>query len=317
MTPPPLTLTQAATRPPSAGPSAARSALLSVSALVHVMVVSAVVALTVSLWLLIGLDGRRYYTTPLGVRGYDPMHAVLRPSGPVGQSLGVAGALLLLVPFAYMLRKRFAKAKGVGNLKTLLEVHIFCGIVGPVLITYHTAFKFNGLVSVAYWSMVLVALSGFVGRYLYVRIPRTIRGAELSEAELASRAQALREDLQWHVDPAVMVRVEAFERHIGGITDTAPSLLGLLTGGRAIARRVHAVRRELVEAGASAQEAADLAAALGARASLLRRLQYLQPTRRLFALWHVFHLPLVYVMFVIVGLHIGIVLYLGYVPFRW
>jgi hypothetical protein len=317
MAPPPLTLTQPAASRPSGLHAAARSALLSVSALVHVMVVSGVVALAVSLWLLIGLDGYRYYTTPLGVRGYLPMHAILRPSGPVGQSLGVAGGLLMLVPFAYMLRKRFVKAKAVGNLKTLLEVHIFCGILGPVLVTYHTAFKFNGLVSVAYWSMVLVALSGFVGRYLYVRIPRTIRGAELSEADLTARAAALREELQWHVASAAMARVEAFEHHLAGMTGAPPSILGLLAGGRAIARRIGVVRRELLHAGATPEAAAELTAALAERASLLRRLQYLQPTKRLFGLWHVFHLPLVYVMFAIVWLHIGVVLYLGYVPFRW
>ena len=40
-------------------------------------------------------------------------------------------------------------------------MHLFCGVVGPVLVTFHTSFKFNGLVSVAYWSMVIVMLSGF------------------------------------------------------------------------------------------------------------------------------------------------------------
>ena len=75
-------------------------------------------------------------------------------------------------------------------MKTWLEVHIFCGIVGPVLVTFHTSFKFNGIVSVAYWSMVAVVLSGFVGRYLYVRIPRSLRGIELTQrgARRARRA---------------------------------------------------------------------------------------------------------------------------------
>ena len=68
------------------------------------------------------------------------------------------------------------RLRDAGRMKTWLEVHVFCGIVGPVLVTFHTSFKFNGIVSVAYWSMVAVVLSGFVGRYLYVRIPRSIRG---------------------------------------------------------------------------------------------------------------------------------------------
>jgi cytochrome b561 len=46
-------------------------------------------------------------------------------------------------------------------------------------------------------------------------------------------------------------------------------------------------------------------------------MKYLHTTKKLFELWHVFHLPLVYLMFVIVAAHVAITLYLGYVPFRW
>ncbi len=48
-----------------------------------------------------------------------------------------------------------------------------------MLVLYHTAFKFGGIVSVSFWSMVLVVLSGVVGRFIYVQIPRTIQGQEL------------------------------------------------------------------------------------------------------------------------------------------
>jgi hypothetical protein len=60
------------------------------------------------------------------------------------------------------------------------------------------------------------------------------------------------------------------------------------------------------------REAIDVASA---RATLLRRLAYLQRTKQLFAMWHVFHLPLVYVMFTIAIVHIGVALYLGYAFF--
>jgi hypothetical protein len=70
----------------------------------------------------------------------------------------------MLVPFLYMARKRVPALRNLGNLRWWLEVHLFCGVIGPVLVTYHTSFKFNGIVSAAYWSMVIVVLSGFVGR---------------------------------------------------------------------------------------------------------------------------------------------------------
>jgi hypothetical protein len=62
----------------------------------------------------------------------------------------------------------------------------------------------------------------------------------------------------------------------------------------------------------AAAAARDLVDTLGERQSLLRRLSYLERTKRLFAAWHLFHQPLVYLMFGIAVLHIGVAMYLGY-----
>lgn len=296
---------------PSAA-SALRQRLMPVGALINVMGLSAVVALGVTTWVLVGLGGWDYYTTPLAVRGYSPVHPVLRPSGPVGQTLGVVGAALMLVPFLYMGYKRLRRQKSGANLKRLLEVHIFCGIVGPVLITFHTSFKFNGIVSAAYWSMVLVALSGFVGRYLYVRIPRTIRGVELSQTELDDRTSALRDELQWTAGLEV---IEALERVEAGIAARPPSWFSGL-GDRSLRRAIDEVSAVL-EQRAGRTAALSLRQALDERIRLQQRRHALAATKRLFDLWHVFHLPLVWLMFAIVSLHVGVSLYLGYVPFRW
>ena len=293
-----------------------RLLLLSARALVNVLIVSAATVVAMSAWILVNLDGRRYYTTPFAIRGYDQMHPILRPSGPIGQTLGVIGGLLMLVPFIYMLRKRLFR-RAPGNLKTWLEIHIFCGIVGPVLVTFHTAFKFNGLVSVAYWSMVVVAISGFIGRYLYVRIPRTIRGVEVTEADLEDRAGEVREALRGSVRPDIMARLERFEQEVGARLEATPTLRGFATSGWRLRRQLRKVERDLERHGLHAAELHEVVDLVAERAQLLGRLRYLKKTKQLFELWHVFHLPLVYVMFVIVGLHVGVVLYLGYVPFRW
>lgn len=307
MTPPAATLTG----PVSSPASRARQVLMPIGALMNVMVVSAVVAVSVTAGLLVGMDGWTYYGTALGVRGYHPAHPLLRPSGPIGQTLGVAGAALMLVPFVYMVRKRFRRAGG-SNLKRWLEVHIFCGIVGPVLVTFHTAFKFNGIVSAAYWSMVLVALSGFVGRYLYVRIPRTIRGVELSQQELDERTAALKDDLQWTAGPDVLDELDRLEADLAA---QSPSWFT-----RRADRELAASLADLgarLQATTSQDTAARVVAAFEERARLQQRRRALASTKRLFDAWHVFHLPLVWVMFVIVTLHVGVALYLGYVPFRW
>jgi hypothetical protein len=79
--------------------------------------------------------------------------------------------------------------------------------------------------------------------------------------------------------------------------------------------RVRGLRRDMVREGVPRQLARDAAHAATARESLLRRLVYLQRTRRLFAMWHMFHKPFVYVMFAIVLVHIGVAMYLGYAFF--
>jgi hypothetical protein len=290
-----------------------RLVLLSAEALLHGAILAAIACSLVSAWILLRLDGARYYTTPIGLRGYDPAHAVLRPSGEAGVIFGIAGAVCMLVPFFYMLMKRVGRFRPSGrNLKTWLEIHIFFGLVGPVLVTFHTAFKFNGLVSVAYWSMVLVALSGFVGRYLYVRIPRTIRGVEICERELEMRATDLKEQLAWVLAPELAHRLERFEEEVVLCGEHRPSVSGFLFGGWRLRRRLRALRRELDGSAASGICVDETLESIAERAQLLRRLTYLHTSKKLFELWHVLHLPLVYAMFGIVSLHVALVTYLGY-----
>jgi len=276
-----------------------------------------VTATALAVWILWGLGGLDYYRVPLAIRGYAPVHPALRPSGPVGETLGVAGALLLLVPFAYMGRKRFAWLKGLGSPRVWLEIHLFCGVVGPVLITFHTSFKFNGVVSAAYWSMVLVMLSGFVGRYLYVRIPRSIRGTELTRIELDQEASVLAAELESLVPSApLLLAVRAFER--AAIPEAARlSAVDLLFGELTMGRRLRGLDAALRGAGVDDDLRKSIVSVTSQRSMLLRRTAYLQKTKALFDLWHVFHLPLVYLLLVIAAVHVAIVLYLGYLPFRW
>ena len=274
--------------------------------------VSLVFVASLSAWVLIGLDGWSYYRTPITIRGYHPQHRLLRPSGTAGLAFGIAGATLLLVPFAYMLVKRLPRLRRGTSLQGWLEVHIFCGIAGPALISYHTSFKFNGLVSVAYWSMLLVSASGFVGRYLYVRIPRTIRGVELSDRELMERLGDIRDALAESAPAVVLQRLDALEA--AAAPAERPSIFGLVVGDLRLRKPLREFETALRASGAAAGDAASAAALVRERWQLTRRLACLERTRALFDLWHVWHLPLVYVMFAIVAMHVALVVYLGYGP---
>lgn len=289
---------------------------LQARALMTGVATAALAVAALSVWVLVGLDGWDYYTTPIRIRGYHTAHPVLRPSGAAGLTFGMTGAALMLAPFAYMLLKRIPRLRAGASMRSWLEFHIFCGITGPVLVTYHTSFKFNGLVSVAYWSMVLVALSGFVGRYLYVRIPRTIRGAELTEGELAERAADLKEELLDGAAATSLERLEAFESEAAS-PEAWAGVVGFLFGGILLARRLRALERDLVQGGASDEQVRAAVQIMAERGQIARRLRHLRTTKKLFDLWHVFHLPLVYVMFAIVSMHVALALYLGYGPYLW
>jgi hypothetical protein len=275
----------------------------------------AVVSIGLSIWILGILGGFGYYLTPVKVRGYAAAHAILGPSAPLGQMFGVIGTVLMCVPFIYMARKR--ARRGLGSTRDWLEVHLFCGIVGPVLVTFHTAFKFNGFVSAAYWSMMTVMLSGFVGRYLYVRIPRSIRGTELTRAELDAWADRLHTELLTTAGGGQLLDAIGHLEQAAAPAPSGLSWIGLLFGEIGVRRKLHRLAQDVRRSALTRGQQEVLLHIASERVLLMRRVAYLQRTKSAFGLWHVFHLPLVYLMLAITAVHISVVLYMGYVPFRW
>jgi hypothetical protein len=262
---------------------------------------------------LVGLDGWQYYSTPLRVRGYADAHRLLRPSGSAGHLMGILGIVLMLAMQLYTVRKRWPRSRWPGSLSFWLEFHIFCGLLGPALITFHTSLRFNGVVSVGFWSMVLVMASGFVGRYLYIRIPKTIRGTEVSVGEIEARTRELKAVLATTTLPVTLVlRVEAFEARETQLAGDLPTWTGLLFGELALRLRLRVLRRAIRRSGVDRAVLHDALALVAERAFLLRRIAYLKRTKKLFDLWHVLHKPLAYLMLVIVALHIATAVYFGY-----
>lgn len=116
-----------------------------------------------------------------------------------GHTLGIVGfMLMLLTETLYSLRKRSRSVKW-GRMSTWLQMHIFMGLVGPYMVLLHTSWKFNGLAGVTTLLTVIIVISGFFGRYIFTRIPRTIDGLEI-EGTLSQEAlkQARRLMALWH-----------------------------------------------------------------------------------------------------------------------
>jgi hypothetical protein len=116
-----------------------------------------------------------------------------------GHSIGIFGfTLMLMTETLYSLRKRSRSARW-GRMSTWLEFHIFTGLVGPYMVLLHSSWKFNGLAGVSMLFTVVIVISGFIGRYIYTRIPRTLDGLEI-EGTLSESAlrQARRLMSFWH-----------------------------------------------------------------------------------------------------------------------
>lgn len=281
-------------------------------ALAHVLVVSSLTTIFIVWWVLSTAGGLQYYGTPARVRAYAPQHRLLRPSGPIGRNLGTAGFLMMTMPLVYAIRKKVRRLSRFGSMRSWLNVHIFCGTVGPVLVTFHTSLKFNGAIAVAYWSMVAVVLSGFVGRYLYVRIPRTIRGVEAGYDDVVAEAADLKNSLEERgLSNQLLDRIARAEREAVQQAEEG-GWRAYLVGHWRARRRIGRLRQELIAADVDSSLVDEVERIERMRTQILLRLVTLERTKRAFAAWHVFHQPLVYLMFGIGLVHIAIAVYLGY-----
>lgn len=98
----------------------------------------------------------------------------------MGAVFGIAGAVLMLVPLAYPIVKRirFLKARITPHvsMQSLMTLHVYAGILGPLLAIIHTGHKFNSVLGIALTAvMLLVVVSGFVVRYLLTFVAHEIK----------------------------------------------------------------------------------------------------------------------------------------------
>lgn len=285
------------------------------SPFVHRLYISSLVAIVVIVSFYLSFNGFQYYSTSLEERFYHPHHDWFKPSGAFGHGLGIFGTLLILIGvFGYIARKRYLFLARFGRLKYWLEFHIFLCTLGPIMILFHTAFKFGGIVSISFWSMVAVVASGVIGRFIYIQIPRTIEGRELSLGEI--RAMQL--------DLAGTLR-ELFsmdERQVDQLVATTRSaeiasqniLVRYWQTHRDDRRRLRTARGILREAGLDRQAIRQVTGLIKSEIRINHRIERLQTMVKLFKYWHVAHLPFALIMLIIMVIHVVVTLLFGY---RW
>lgn len=216
-----------------------------------------------------------------------------------GHWLGYVGTGFMLATLFYPLRTRCGLLKGWGAQSSWLTLHLWVGVIGATLVTYHAAFKLDRWVALACYAMWTVVLSGAIGRYLYGMIHSGIGLAEL-EREALSRSFSrwpARTSLGSHALKLLSAELagpgriytEVFVMLWHELRDFA--ILGWLrvAGLRSIsdARQRRETLRYLV----------DIAAQRRAH-------RYLESARRLLRYWNWIHIVLTIAMFVLSGFHI-------------
>jgi len=263
--------------------------------------------------------GLPYYMQPLTERPHSSMHTQLMPAGIWGHGMGIIGTAMVLLMLLYSARKRGLLGIRFASLPRWLDVHIMFGIMGPLLITLHTAMKFHGIVSISYFSMLAVALSGVFGRYIYMQIPRDARGHALGLEEVRDRLTELQKTLvETHgASPPAVEEVQRF----ASVGDAATgskirSIFLSLKRDITLNQRARRLRHRLSRGDQTVpRKTIDEVVGLARESSLLqRRLAFLDTMSELLHYWHVFHKPFAYVMLFVMVLHVGVTVAFGY---RW
>jgi len=275
------------------------------SRLWHQIYIWSMVLVTLLVTIYLSIKGYEYYQTPLEERFYQDSHAYLKASGIFGQGLGVLGTLLILVGVVlYITAKKYGYLERFIRLRYLLEFHIFLCTVGPIMILFHTTFKFGGIVSIAFWSMVIVVASGVVGRYIYNQIPRTISGKELSLAEIRKQQEtglSILDDLIGS-DTKLKTDILSFKNPYAWGPRNFFFERNYL---KKISKRVSSLNLD-------EQQQFLLLNSAALEWKMQRRIARLASMQKLFKLWHVAHRPFALIMLIIVVVHIGATLTMGY-----
>ena len=108
-----------------------------------------------------------------------------KPGVGFGYYLGLVGGVMMLLMLLYPVRKHLQFTRSWGPLRYWFMLHMIFGIGGPVLILFHTTFHVRSLnAGVALYSMLLVAASGIIGRFIYKRIHHGLYGRKSNLDEL-------------------------------------------------------------------------------------------------------------------------------------
>ncbi len=243
------------------------------------------------------------------------------PENGLGYWLGIAGSVAMLALLTYSYRKRNKSKRVIGSVPTWFRVHMFLGVLGPVLIMFHSNFRLGALNSnVALFAMLMVATSGVIGRYIYGKIHMGLYGRKAEAQEILVDIESLRREFgqKTHIADPIFDELDAFGRQIIE-RPTSNAIESLWFGGVQVVRarflhaRLRDQMRRLVENEGRTQgwswwqrrrRFSELDEVVTIYFNALLKAAELRFYERLFNLWHLLHLPLFFLMVMAALVHV-------------
>ena len=250
----------------------------------------AFVLVGLSIWVAYKVATGKYYT----------------PRSNFGFYLGVAGSVMMLALLAYPLRKHVRFMHRWGVLKNWFRIHMIMGIVGPILVLFHSTFHLRSTnATVALFSMLGVVISGIIGRFIYTRIHYGLYGRratlEKIQAEFAGHLNDAKSRL--HFAPRVEQWLQSFERDSMQLDRSFTSHLfsPLTIGSKRIILAFRCARelRRVLKKERHPEFRGGASEAIRLSSSYLReceRVAEFSTYERFFSLWHMLHVPLIYIL---------------------
>jgi hypothetical protein len=245
---------------------------------------------------------------------------ILTPETGLGYWLGIVGGGAMLLLLIYPLRKRIRALRPLGSVAFWFRFHMLLGLTGPVLVLFHANFRLGAINSnVALATMLIVAVSGIFGRYLYGKVHLGLSGRKAEVREVLADAEAIKSIIGDGLPLAdqVIAELTAFTQ----LVMTPPrGVCASLWSASTLAWRVRTARGDLLTG------ARRIITVEGKRRGWSRRDRRRRITAvttlvtlhlsavkkaaafafydRLFAIWHLLHLPLFVLLVLAAAVHI-------------
>jgi len=232
----------------------------------------------------------------------------------LGYSFGIIGSSMMLLLLLYPLRKHWKPMARLFKVHHWFRFHMIFGVWGPCFILLHSNYRLGSLNSqIALYSMLLVAGSGLIGRYVYQRLHRGLYGEQIEFSELNEDYQQSKS----HFNETSLFTPELQQQLIqleNQLNQRKVSFITAYFAGKKISKIQRKTKKQAKKLLLGKQEDVNAITSLIANIThwntglvKLQKMANFALYLRLFSMWHVFHLPIFIMMIITAIVHIFVV----------